>query len=144
MPPKKGRKRSRESTGTSGRTAKTAAASSAPGSAPPAARRARSNSATSATSSQDDGGGGGGESDPHVAKRSRRGVPSGLETDSDVDMGEAERPAANGQAAEAEAAGGGGATKKGSRRKSAGAAPANGEVRGQVWGGALFRVCGVL
>eukprot|EP00752_Nemacystus_decipiens_P006276 g5659.t1 len=127
MPPKAGRKRARESTGTAGSNkAATAASSSAPGSAPPASRRTRSNSATS---EQEEGAGGGGESAPRAAKRSRRGGAADRDTDSndDVDMGESDGPAvANGGARSAAAAGA--AAKKGGRRKSASAAVANGEA----------------
>lgn len=127
MPPKAGRKRARESTGTaSNNKAATASSSSAPGSAPPASRRTRSNSATSQQEEEEDDSGGG-ENAPRATKRSRRGGAAGRDTDSnddDVDMGES-----------AVANGGGGRTaaaRKGSRRKSTSAAVvANGEVR--VW-----------
>lgn len=120
MPPKAGRKRARESTGTAGKAA-TASSSSAPGSAPPASRRTRSNSATS---QQEDGDGD--NAVPRASKRSRRGGASDRDSDSngDVDMGEPAGPAiANGPAAAVAAA------KKGSRRKSTSAVVANGEVR---------------
>ena len=125
MPPKAGRKRARESTGTAGSKATAGtASSSAPGSAPPASRRTRSNSATS--QQEEDGGVG---NAGRATKRTRRGAASDRDTDSneDVDMGESDGPpVANGSGARAAA--GGVAARKGGRRKSTSAVEANGEV----------------
>lgn len=140
MPPKAGRKRTRESTGTTGNKAAATASSSAPGSAPPASRRTRSNSATS--QQEEDSGG---DNDPRATKRSRRGGASDRDTDSneDVDMEESDGPAAaNGGARRAGAPGDGVAAKKVSRRKSTSATVANGEVCMVLCNSILARTCG--
>lgn len=120
MPPKAGKKRSRESAGTAG---KATAASSAPGSAPPASRRRRSGSATS---QQEDSGS---DNDPRATKKSKRGGAAGRDTDSnaDVDMGGSDGPDVANGGVRTTAAAAGAVAKKGSR-KSTGTVLANGEV----------------
>lgn len=150
MPPKAGKKRSRDSTGTATTTPASpaagvaAAAAAAPSSAPPAHRQPRSSSATSQEEDGGSGGEGGGETS-RATKRSRQSDSAEPITDSgngeeDVDMGDvgevAGQTGANGGEQGAAAAAGvtaataGAVAKKGSgRRKSASAAPANGQVR---------------
>lgn len=137
MPPKSGRKRGRDSTGSTGTPSpesQNQPSSALPGSAPPAASFSRTTRSNSNSSQQEDDAGGSGSSggggDPRATKRSRHGGPAGREADSsgDVGMGEVTNVVTKTPTAAAAAASAG-AKKGGGRRKSTSVVVANGNVR---------------